>query len=133
MKLMSNKIRLMEALGIVIGITSSVAGLSATAASADSTASNSQSSSSIAQSVVRADKLEAIAKVLNMTTPQVQAYLQAHDLKQALADEGLSMQASRQAVLAQLQSELQTQGYSHAQISAALQAHQQHGQSNRKL
>lgn len=115
----------LAAVSIIVGITSTVAGLSATAASADTSSAALQSSSSIAQSVIRADRLDTMAKVLNMTTAQVQAHLKAHDLKQVLASKGLSMQASRQSVLAQLKSELQAQGYSQTQIDSALQAYQQ--------
>lgn len=122
----------MEVIGILVGITSSVAGLSATAASADSMSANAPSSGSIAQSVVREDRLEAMANVLNMTTSQVQTHLKAHDLKQVLANEGLSLQSSGQKVSAQLQSELQAQGYSQAQINSALQhyQHQRHFRQN---
>jgi SOS response regulatory protein OraA/RecX len=93
---------------------------------------NAPSSGSIAQSVVREDRLEAMANVLNMTTSQVQTHLKAHDLKQVLANEGLSLQSSGQKVSAQLQSELQAQGYSQAQINSALQhyQHQRHFRQN---
>ena len=117
-------------LSIVVGIASSIAGFGAAAASAASLSSNTQSSSPVATSVVREDRLQAMAGVLNMTRSQVQTHLKAHDLKQVLASKGLDMQTSRQKVVAQLQSELQTQGYSQTQIDTVLQQYQQHAQRN---
>jgi len=124
MKLTKNE--LLAGAGIVVGITSSVAGFGTMVASADSTSTNQPSSSAIASSVIREDTLEAEAKVLNMTTAEVQDHLKAHDLKQVLVSQGLDTQTSRQSVQAQLKSELQAQGYSQTQIDAVLQQHYQH-------
>jgi hypothetical protein len=125
-----SKIELLSAMSIVVGLISSGAGISATMASADSTSSNSQSSSAIGRSVVHADQLQAMAQALNMTPAQVQTHLKAHDVKQVVANAGLSADAYHQKVQAQLKNELQAQGYSQTQIDNAIQHYQQHTSRN---
>ncbi|HEX4774076.1 MAG TPA: hypothetical protein VH234_00995 [Candidatus Saccharimonadales bacterium] len=123
-----SKIEILTAISIVVGLTSSVAGIGATIASADSPASTTQSSTLIARSVVRSDKLQAMAGALNLTTAQVQTDLKTHNLKQVIANAGLTQATFRQKVQAQLTSELQGQGYSQTQIDNALQHYQSRSQ-----
>jgi SOS response regulatory protein OraA/RecX len=125
------KSELIGAISIMVGITSSAVGLGATFATADSTStSTTPSSGSISRSVMRQDKQQAIAQVLNLTMSQVQADLKAHNLKQVVSDQGLSADTFHQKVEAQLQSELQAQGYSQTQIDSALQRYVQHASRN---
>jgi hypothetical protein len=119
-----SRIELLSVISIAAGITSGVIGVGAASASAASPAA--ASPSTIARSVVRADKLQAMAGTLNLTTAQTQADLKAHSLKQVVASAGLTKTTFRQKVQAQMQTELQAQGYNQTQITAALQHFQKH-------
>jgi lysyl-tRNA synthetase class I len=128
MKLTKGEI--LATLSIVVGVISTGAGVSTAVVSADSISSATQTSSTVARSVVHQDQLEVMAKVLNMTTADVQTHLKAHDLKQVVANAGLSDATYHQNVQAQLRSELQAQGYSQEQVDNAMQHYQQHANRN---
>jgi hypothetical protein len=77
-------------------------------------------SSGISRTEFKQDRLEAVAQVLNTSTANIQTAHSNKDLKQLIANAGLTKQTFREKVKSDMTSELESQGHSQSQITTAI-------------
>jgi hypothetical protein len=77
--------------------------------------------SGIQRAVFKQEKLDAVASVLNTTTANVQTARTNKDLKQLIANAGLTKVTFHEKVKATLTTDLESKGYSQDQVTIALQ------------
>ena len=85
-----------------------------------STTNNKTITSEIPKSVLKQARISAEALVLGKTDVQMQVILHSHDLKEIVTQEKISPKDFREEVQADMTTYLSNQGYSQAQITAAI-------------
>lgn len=78
-------------------------------------------SSGIPKTVFKQEKLDAVAEALNTTTANIQTAHSNKDLKQLIANAGLTKKAFNEKVKTNLTADLESKGYSQDQVTIALQ------------
>ena len=96
------------ATGLILGSTALVSA---------STTTKATNPNKIAREVIQSDRLNAQAKVLGMTTDQLIATLKTTSMKDLISQKGLSKDAFKQQVQAEVINELKAQGYSSDQLT----------------
>ncbi|HET9174546.1 MAG TPA: hypothetical protein VFN56_04700 [Candidatus Saccharimonadales bacterium] len=119
---------------IVSGVTLAGAGIGLVNADTSLTAntsSNTSASAKIPHYTVESERLNAVAQVFNTTPTQLEDTLKTQTMQQVIQSAGLTSSSFQQKVKTQLQSDLEAQGYSQAQVDAVMSHVGMHGKGMR--